>query len=571
MPESDLKNLNFYWSTLFVRILYEQGIRRVIISPGSRSTPLTLAFAAHPGFEKHIAIDERSAAFMALGFSKAERIPCCLVCTSGTAVANYFPAVIEAAQSHVPLLVLTADRPPVLRGIGASQTIDQLKIFGDYPVFFHEAGEPKDSATYLSRIQHAAKQAVDAAVQQAGVAHLNFAFAKPFEPEPEFLAVVEQENIQLSEVKYSVSKTTLPPTHFDDTFWNKLFNSKKPLIIVGAENTIELVESIQELSTLLKAPILTEPGSRIPASSTTITGFDGFLRDETIQSNCKPDLILRFGREPVSKALQNFLVAHENVEQLRFLVHQNLEDETHTASSFLRINQEFEISSRSKNSPNDEWLHHWQKLQQAYYAFLEPQMFPTSPLTDGYVFHTLTPLIPPEAFSMLSNSFPVRDMALVGEYDGKEMYVNRGTAGIDGIISTTIGLSVGLNKPGVLFIGDIAFLHDSNALLSLGAITQPLIIFILNNGGGSIFKMLPINQYKRKYSDFFETPQQVSIAALCRAHKISHSLISRPEQLIPEFEAHIEQPGVHICECITDAEDSMELRRALWNFSQTES
>jgi 2-succinyl-5-enolpyruvyl-6-hydroxy-3-cyclohexene-1-carboxylate synthase len=167
---------------------------------------------------------------------------------------------------------------------------------------------------------------------------------------------------------------------------------------------------------------------------------------------------------------------------------------------------------------------------------------------------------------MLSNSFPVRDMALFSDYDGKEIYVNRGAAGIDGILSTTIGLSRESKKPGILFIGDIAFLHDSNALLKLHEVEEPLIIVVLNNGGGSIFKMLPINEHKNEFSDYFETPHHVSLAAMCRAHKVDHTLISRPEQIIPTFESHIERPGAHIFECMTDAEDSMEMRKKLWNY-----
>ena len=167
---------------------------------------------------------------------------------------------------------------------------------------------------------------------------------------------------------------------------------------------------------------------------------------------------------------------------------------------------------------------------------------------------------------MLSNSFPVRDMALFGDYDGKEIYVNRGAAGIDGILSTAIGISHSSKKPGVLFIGDIAFLHDSNALLKLHEINDPLIIVVLNNGGGTIFKMLPVNEHKNEFSDYFETPHNVSLAALCRAHKIDHTLISRPEQIIPSFESHIERPGAHIFECMTDGEDSMDIRKILWDY-----
>ncbi|MCR9132447.1 MAG: 2-succinyl-5-enolpyruvyl-6-hydroxy-3-cyclohexene-1-carboxylic-acid synthase [bacterium] len=566
MQDRDPQNLNFYWSTRFVRSLYRNGVQRVVISPGSRSTPLTLAFSAHPGFDKTIAIDERSAAFTALGMSKADRNPTCLVCTSGTAVANYYPAVIEAAQSGIPLIVLSADRPPYLRGIGASQTIDQLKIFGDYPVFYHEVGEPRDDDQSLNRLELAALQAVRKSMEAPGVSHLNFPFPKPFEPDVDFLNTAEKDNERQAKKNYASPITTQPKTKLTPDFWLNISEAEQPVIIAGPEIPKKIIPSILDLAKQLNAPILAEPGCNIPSSKYTITGFDGFLRNSEITEALYPDLILRFGRDPVSKALQNYLKNYADVQQTRFHTLDTINDESLSADSHFNVNHGFEVSDIELNA-NKAWIRDWRRYQKEYYAAKERVMFPTSPLTDGYIFHILSELIDTKTFTMLSNSFPVRDMALFGNYEGKEMYVNRGTAGIDGIMSTTFGLAEVLNKPGVCFIGDIAFLHDSNALLLLQKVKTPLIIVLLNNGGGTIFKMLPISNYKKRYSEYFETPQQVSIAALCRAHKIDHTLISRPEQLIPSFEAYIERPGVHIFECMTDAEDSMELRRQLWNYT----
>ena len=195
------------------------------------------------------------------------------------------------------------------------------------------------------------------------------------------------------------------------------------------------------------------------------------------------------------------------------------------------------------------------------------QIHPNTPLTDGYIFKEAGELIPKKSFTMLSNSFPIRDLALFTDFSGQEIYVNRGASGIDGIISTTIGISSVLNKTGVLFIGDIAFLHDINALLSARTITNPLVIVLLNNGGGTIFRMLPVYKFKQKHSEFFETPQDVRIVSLCRGYHIDHTLVSKPEQFAPAFENYINKPGIHVIECITDADDSMIERHKLWNFS----
>jgi 2-succinyl-5-enolpyruvyl-6-hydroxy-3-cyclohexene-1-carboxylate synthase len=177
----------FFWATTFLRELHACGVSQLVISPGSRSTPLTIAAYAHPGLKTHVVLDERSAAFMALGMGKSQGKPAGLVCTSGTAAANYYPAIIEARHSGVPLLVLTADRPPHLRNIGASQAIDQVKLFGDYPVFFHEAGEPVLEQQDVNRLKSVAAQSVSASLNRKGPVHINFPFRKPLEPDPGFV------------------------------------------------------------------------------------------------------------------------------------------------------------------------------------------------------------------------------------------------------------------------------------------------------------------------------------------------------------------------------------------------
>tara|TARA_R110000868_G_scaffold304437_8_gene565075 strand:- start:4569 stop:6284 length:1716 start_codon:yes stop_codon:yes gene_type:complete len=570
MPERDPQNLNFYWATTFVRSLFEQGVRHVVISPGSRSTPLTLAFAAHPGFEKHIIIDERSAAFTALGIGKGYGIPACLVCTSGTAVANYLPAVAEASQSGIPLIVASADRPPHQRGIGASQTIDQIKIFGDYPVFFHEVGEPKESDKSILRLERAAIQAFHNSTSKAGVSHLNFPFSKPFEPSSEFLEKVEKENEKHAKQSFNSYKAKISLTEIDEQFWSDIVSSECPVFIVGPTHPNEYLDTITELAKVLNAPILAEPGSNIPSSKYTITGFDGFLRNIGIAESLKPDLILRFGEEPVSKALINYILKNNDCSHIRFTAYSSLEDESLTATKYLPLIGELSIPEIS-GSADKSWLSEWRKHQKEFKAFRENQLHPSTPLTDGYVFLELNNLIPKKSFLMVSNSFPVRDISLFSDYDGREIYVNRGAAGIDGITSTFFGLNKSLKKAGVLFIGDIAFLHDTNALLNARTIVDTLFIVILNNGGGTIFRMLPINSYKKKYSEYFETPQNISIAALCRANKIDHALISRPEQLISNFEERLEKPGLHVLECITDPDSSMELRHLLWDYPESDS
>lgn len=570
MQENDSQNAAFYWSTLFVRALFEEGVRHAVISPGSRSTALTLAFAAHQGFQSHVLIDERSAAFTALGIAKATGIPAVLVCTSGTAVANYYPAVIEAAQSGVPMIIASADRPPHSRGIGASQTIDQIKIFGDYPVFFHEAGEPSSSEESLQRLKTAAIQAVTIAKTNRGVAHLNFPFSKPFEPGQGILNQIEKENQKHSKTEPSAYTCIQHPQEMGETFWSDLISAERPLIIVGPASSADDYTFVKDLAKVLKSPLIAEPGSNLGTSKHIVHGYEGFLRNGINHSKLKPDLILRFGFQPVSKALNLLLEECKDVLQVSFFTDSKWNDGS--LSSHKQIMLKAPLLLPEINGAADKsWMQQWKHISLNFEKTKITTLSSQSTLSDGFVFSELSKIISKKSFCMLSNSFPVRDMAMFGSYIGKNVHVNRGAAGIDGVISTAMGLSIGRQTKGVLFIGDVAFLHDSNALLNSRLINQNLVIVVLNNGGGTIFRMLPVYKIRDKYTRFFETPQQTNIAALCRAHKVEHALVSQPEQLIPAFEKMMREKGLQVLECVTDANISMQQREELWNFEMAET
>lgn len=563
MQENEPQNLAFFWSTLFVRELFNEGVRNVVISPGSRSTPLTLAFSAHPGIKKTIAVDERSAAFIALGQAKASKIPSVLVCTSGTALANYAPAVFEATNSGIPLIVASADRPPHLRSIGASQTIDQIKIFGSQPVFFHEVGEPQSELEKQERLRVLARQSIQSSIEFSGVSHINFSFDKPFEPEADYLSKVEAENLHHSKRTQTDYSKETGETELSEKFWSQLISAEKPLIIVGSTTDISF---ITPLARVLSAPILAEPGSNIPNSKHVISGYAGFLKDPEFRDQLKPDLIIRIGSYPVSKGLQKLLEENKEIHQISFASPRFPNDGDTPTHRVVHLKNSLSIPDVNGNS-NSKWLNSWKKISKKYSAFIIDQIHPSTPLTDGYIFKEAGELIPKKSFTMLSNSFPVRDLALFTDFSGQEIYTNRGAAGIDGIISTTIGLSTVLDKTGILLIGDIAFLHDINALLSARSVESPLVIIVLNNGGGTIFRMLPVYKFKKKHTDYFETPQDVRIVSLCRGFNVDHTLVSKPEQFTPAFESYIDKPGIHVIECITDADDSMIERHKLWNFS----
>lgn len=556
------------WSAELLSSLYEQGAEFIIISPGSRSTPLTLAAAFHPHFKKKIVLDERSAAFMALGIGKATGKPAILICTSGTALANYFPAIVEAKESATPLIILSADRPPMQRETGSSQTISQLKIFGDYAVFFHEAGEPNLQLRDLARIKYAAKQAFDFSISKGGASQINLPFRKPLEPDSQ----------QVSEIKeiYQNSISALSDNDFNTVHPGKnvlqlIENSLRPLLICGPANrSHQLQGHVEKLAEKLKAPVLSEPGSGTESLKNMIHRYDQFLRKKSTLKELSPDLIIRFGGQPYTQSLLMASEAWKNIPVIHITPRQDTQDHALSVTHTINLQKSDQIDLIQITKKTDaRWLNLWFDYDKQATSFLLKSLDEPKTLTDGHVFSHFANLLGKDWNVMLSNSFPVRDMALFGESMGRQ-FVNRGAAGIDGITSTALGIHWCTDKPTCCITGDLAFIHDSNALLSIKQSNQPFLIVVINNGGGTIFRMLPVYQSESSvlgdehFTRYFETPQHMSIKYLAMASEIDYFNISLLDELHSFKREHMNKSA--IVECITNARDSMELRQKLWDF-----
>lgn len=550
--------------SVLVRSLYKNGVRHAVISPGSRSTPLALAFAIHEGFRKHTIIDERSAGFIALGIGKQTGIPAVLICTSGTAAANYMPAVVEARQSGVPMIVLSADRPPHLRGTGSSQTIDQIKLYGDHAIFFHEIGELRNEPDDLKRLELLAWQSVHDSVFYGGAAHLNAAFRKPLEPAESELEEQEKINADLTtetSISFSKPRATWKP---GEDLVELLNASKRPLIIAGPMNPHHnLNQLLFTLSDKKKIPVIADPGSGIAIKEYQIHNFEQLLRNSQIQNSGKPDCIIRFGDQPFSKSVLSVLSRWDEISVIQFLARNSWQDHSMNVNKMIRI-EPGTIPDLESIRPDEsaEWFSLWKENDLQAESKLNRLVADTNSLTDGHVFHHYSPQIEDGWNVMISNSFTVRDMALFGKSPAKT-FVNRGAAGIDGIVSTAIGISYSSDKPICCFVGDIAFLHDSNALLSLRAVKKTVAIIVINNGGGTIFRMLPVHKHKHYYTDYFETPQQVKIEQLAEAHSIPYRKIDSIQKLKNTDISRYEN-GAVIYEIQTDADASMVMRKKLW-------
>lgn len=563
MTDMHPANKAFFWATVFFRRLHELGIQQVVISPGSRSTPLTLAAAAHDHLQKHVVLDERSAAFMALGIGKATGTPAVLICTSGTALANYYPAVIEARQSGVPMILATADRPPNLRATGANQAADQLKIFGDYPVFFHEVGEPRLEEQDLQRLRLAADQAVTATRERRGPAHLNFPFRKPLEPEKEFLQQTAEETTKNSQ---GVGKRYQELYQLPHPIQKKIAQSQRPLIMVGPTAPEDDLYSIGQLADDFEIPVVAE--SAIPTSC-AVRGFAGFLRSESHLNNLEPDLLLRFGFQPTTKAMEIALRNWEPDHHLHFASTHDWHDATFSDAQRLPwMGRPLNYDALQGNAKK-QWLPRWHKAEQQFGRYYDNRFSQETALTDGAVYHQLTPQVLPNSFIAVSNSFPARDIHLFGRQPHDiPLYLNRGVSGIDGVTSTAVGLSLTLNRTGILFTGDLAFLHDSNVLLNKKLPAHPLVVIVINNSGGSIFRMLPVEQHEQYFGSYFETPQSVDISKLVEAHQVPFCSIDTLDKLKEFNLSHWVQhhQGLSVIECVTDADASMDLRKYLWDF-----
>jgi 2-succinyl-5-enolpyruvyl-6-hydroxy-3-cyclohexene-1-carboxylate synthase len=560
------------WSATLLNSFYKHGIRQAIISPGSRSTPLTLAAAIHPGIKKHVVLDERSAAFIALGIGKATGIPALLICTSGTAVANYMPAVVEAKESGVPMILLTADRPPKLRNLGSSQTVDQIKLFGDQTIFFHEAGEPVNQQEDLKRVEYLAKQAIDFSIDFGGAAQINLPYRKPLEPTTEAFQKEKkklEENTLFNDFKYSVDRSEIT---LRSEIIELISASEQPLLIAGPSDPQHtLNQQIEQLSTHLNAPVLAEPGSQFSGTTQQITRFDQFIRNPDTRQNLQPDLIIRFGDQPYSSSLLWALEAWNEVPVIHITARRPTQD--HAMSVLHKVICQTQDSInleniQSKHSKN--WLDEWLTLDINSSKRLNQKIKEQERLTDGFLFNYFSNQLTDNWNVMLSNSLPARDMLTFGQ-SKKHQFVNRGAAGIDGILSTALGIHFSSNRPTCCFIGDLAFLHDSNALYTLQQVNErPFVAIVINNQGGNIFQMLPIHRKEDRavpneiYQTFFQTPQKTELSYIAKASGINYQKIESLSAL-QEIDLNAVN-GSLIIECVTDSKASMDLRIDLLKF-----
>jgi len=569
-----MPNRNIRDASIFVDELIRSGLKHVCLVPGSRHTPLVLAFAKQ---KEHIKIyshlDERSAAFFALGLALALDEPVALACTSGTAGANFFPAIIEAHQSRVPLIVLTADRPHELRHSGANQTIDQIKLFGDYALWFVDMPLPEanPSAVAIRNLRTTAARAfAKANGKRKGVVHINFPFRKPLEPTPVEGDVVEipPEAIQRNNQQpYTTMYRTIhqPENKALIQLLNEISTQYDNGIIVCGTRTIRSTNTndLQTISTLSQYtgyPILADAVSGVRFSHVpTISGYDTFLMSDI--GLPKPDVVIQIGNMLTSKWLNAYL---ENINP-KYYLHLSTDEEwandshkvTHLYSGLVRgmspVNVPKEPTAFAKQL---------EKIDQITWDTITEEI-EKGDYFDGAVVYDVVDLIPEESTLFVGNSLPVRhlDQFGKGQYKPIDTYANRGASGIDGNISTALGTGAARpDKPLVAIIGDVTFYHDMNGLLAVQRCGIPITIVLLNNNGGGIFNHLPIKDYDPAFTDYFITPHGLDFSHAAKLYGLDYVQVTERAAFRTAFTESVTNRTSMIIEVQTNAQQDLQRR-----------
>ena len=583
--------MNEYIAAL-VDEFYQLGVRHAVFSPGSRSTTMAMLFKEHEGFETYMNIDERSASFMALGIAKAHKEPTVLVCTSGSAVAHYLPAVLEAQYSGVPLIVLSADRPHTLLHVGAPQTVDQHKIFGTAVNYYEELAVPQESHYYTYPRQVARKAYMKAMDTKKGPVHINVPLFEPLVPE------LSRNHFEAGRSSFKVVKPNYSSefgcdnrnnlTHINNEVdiahgndGTKEINDlleryERILILAGPQIDIDEANTICSFGEALQAPILADPLSNvrrrynsadnqnnkggIDASNVVISTYDALLAGQALWHELKPDCVIQFGQIVVSKRVQQMIASWTDLEYIE--VNPTMDSMNPTGKTTMHMQASIDVFTNLYGVKNDSpaYLGKWQHLETAGKqklgtAIEEPSCF------EGRTIRELQQHISDNAQVLIANSMSIRDFDYFW-FSGESkavLYGNRGVNGIDGTISTALGLAAN-GRPTYLVTGDLSLFHDLNGLAVAKTHNLNLTIILHNNDGGGIFEYLP--QKGTKHFDYlFSTSQGLDYSGAAKLYGCDYTKISSPDELSSVLANVSQETGVHIIEIPTNREYSRELHK----------
>ena len=509
-------------SATFSATLFDEwvslGLTDVVIAPGSRSTPVTVAASQDERLRTHVVLDERSAAFVALGLGLSGT-PAALICTSGTAAANFMPAVVEAGLSDVPMLVCTADRPPELRGVGAPQTIDQLEIYGSAVRLSIDAPVPDDA--HPESWRPLARELFETAL--TGPVHVNLPFREPLLGEVDELPSPME---AASPVKVDAVQVELPAE----------VKVERGVIIAGGASGVDAY-SISRIAEALSWPILADPLSGVRSDIRSVANFDVILRHEEFAKGHVPQAVLRFGRPPASKVLSTWL-KNSGVPVIQVGGPGVIDPDHNVVVHCAVADVDAAISSGFSGATGSRWAESWRASWTDVDAVAErilSDLLLAPELSEPTVARVVADTAPSNARVVVSSSMPVRDFEWFG---GRRAiaHSNRGANGIDGVMSTSLGLAL-TGVPVITVIGDIAFCHDSNALWGISTHNVDLRIVVIDNDGGGIFSFLPqaSTLSSAEFERLFGTPHNTDLCALASAHGVEAVTVQSRDELMREI------------------------------------
>lgn len=524
-----------------------RGVGHAVVAPGSRSTPIALALAGRPELRVHVVHDERAAGFVALGLGVDAPAPPLLLCTSGTAAANFLPAVVEAGLSGVGLIVLTADRPPELRGVGAPQTIDQLGLYGSAVRWFHDAPVPGEIGG-AGRPAWRELAAAAFAASRAGPAHLNLPFREPLLGTAGELPPPRDRSLATPPARPAPPAGAVPAL------------AGRGVILAGGRSGVAPAR-VAELAARTGWPVLADPLSGCRSLDAAVTAFDALLRHAPFADAHRPDLVVRVGRPAASRVLAEWVVAAgAPVVQVGG---PGVIDPDHNVVARVEDPADLPVTPdrRDTDARGRDWLEGWVRASRAAEAAVGAALGPAGPyaLSEPAVARLVAENRPPGSPVVVASSMPVRDYEWYGG-PRAEGHANRGANGIDGVVSTALGLAL-RGRPVVALVGDVAFVHDSGALTALRRRDVDLRVVVVDNDGGGIFSFLP--QARALAADCFEelfgTPHGTDVVALARAHGLDAVTVATPAALI----ARLGAPGPHVTRVASDRPANVAVHAAV--------
>lgn len=542
--------------------LIAAGVEVAVISPGSRSTPLAYAFAANEDIQTYMQVDERSAAYFALGLAKASGKPVVLLCTSGTAASNYHPAITEAYYARIPLIVMTADRPHELRGVGAPQAIDQLNMYGKHVKFSVDLPLAEDNEEldwYLER--HITRAVSIAMTKPLGPIHLNIPLREPLlidfdvkPPKSTFVERISGENELSDSLKQK--------------FRDLLSKSENGLIIAGEMPVGMDKQAFWNFARLLQWPVICDPLSNLRSAvpedckELCIAHYDAILKSKQFKEKAITDTIIRFGPQPVSKPLSLFIKSNRPTVFIAVDESPEFRDSLGVVTHHLQVSPEsvFDIPSQQESKHNFEL---WSSANNV--AETVTQQYTGAAGDEGIIVKRLLELLPDGSDLVSGSSMPIRDVDTFFCKTEKDIAIfsNRGTNGIDGVVSTAFGIECARKRPTFLLIGDLSFLHDVNGLIISRFHEMNLTIVILNNDGGGIFSYLPQSTVPNHFEELFGTPTGLTFENIAAMYDAQYAAI----QTVAEFEDELrkeKKKPVRIIEVFTSRPDNVRTHRAYW-------